>query len=383
MTRIVYGSPGLFDMGGIARYGRSQVRALKSILGGENVEVLSMLAPGPGGFDEPIEVDLVAGGNRPSNKVRFALAFGARARPGRMYWSGHLNYTPIVVPLAAATGGTAVVNIYGLELWTRRSKLRERCLAKCWVIADCNATLSSAVQMGIVDPERSTVIHDPVDVAMFRPGAIDLEIAGRYGLVPDDRFRVMFLGRLDEGSRHKGPDRLIRAFARARLPKDAELVIAGSGNQVEILRGIALQSGKGDRVKLIGRVPDVDLPAVYRLSTVFALVSQKFDGGGEGIPLTPLEAGGCAIPSIVGNEDGSVEVCVDGESGLIVSSRDEAAFSNALETLANDRERTRRMGQAAAARVQSHFSYERFAAQHQQFIERIAAEPLVTKREQL
>lgn len=380
--RIIYGSPGLFDMGGIARYGRAQVAALRAIAGAENVEVLSMLAPAPNGFDEPIDVDVVAGGNGLGNKVRFASAFATRIGPRRMYWSGHINYAPIVYPLAAASGGMAVVNIYGLEVWSNRSQLKEWCLRQSWVIADCNATLESAVSMGVVDPKRAAVIHDPVDVAHFRPGPADPAIAARYGLAMDDRFRVMFLGRLDEGSRHKGPDRLIRAFARANLLPHAELVIAGSGNQRPLLEELARECGAGDRVRFLGRVPDSDLPAVYRLATVFALVSQKFEGGGEGIPLTPLEAGGCGVAAIVGDEDGSVEVCVNGESGLVVPSRDEGALVAALESLAHDRERARRMGEAAAARVQRLFSYERFVAQHKDFLARISAESLVAEREQ-
>lgn len=381
--QIVYGSPGLFDMGGIARYGRAQVAALRAIAGVENVEVLSMLAPAPDGFDEPIDVDVVAGGNGLADKVRFASAFAARVGLRRMYWSGHINYAPIVQSLAVASGGSAVVNIYGLEVWSNRSPLREWCLRQSWVIADCNATLETAVSMGVVDPKRATVIHDPVDVAHFCPGPPDPAIAARYGLAIDDRFRVMFLGRLDEGSRHKGPDRLIRAFARAELPANAELVIAGSGDQRAALEDLARECGVGNSVQFLGRVPDRDLPAVYRLAAVFALVSQKFEGGGEGIPLTPLEAGGCGVAAVVGDEDGSVEVCVNGESGLVVPSRDEEALVAALESLARDRERARRMGQAAAARVQRLFSYERFVVQHRDFMARIGAGSLVAGRQQL
>ncbi len=377
--RIVYGSPGLFDMGGIARYGRYQVHALRALVGSANVDVLSMLAPAAGGFDEPLEVDAVAGGNGLANKVKFASAFVLRARPRRIYWSGHLNYTPIVVPLAAATAGVAVANIYGLELWTNRSKAKEWCLRRCWTIADCDATLDAAVSMGIVDAQRATVIHDPVDISFFSPGEPDFEVARRYGLSPDKRFRVMFVGRLDDGSRHKGPDRLIRAFAKARLPSESELVIAGSGNQMEPLRNLARECGIANSVKIVGRVPDRDLPAMYRLASVFALVSQKYEGGGEGIPLTPLEAGGCGVASIVGDEDGSREVCVDGESGLIISSRDEAAFAAALETFGDNPARARQMGEAAAKRVRSLYSLERFVAQHRDFIARIAASSFVVK----
>jgi phosphatidyl-myo-inositol dimannoside synthase len=370
MKRIIYGSPGLFDMGGIARYGRAQVLALRSLQGAD-VQVISMLGPNSAGFDEAIDVDVIAGGNGPRNKIRFAQAFLGRLRPRQIYWAGHLNYTPLVVPLAAISSGAAVVNIYGLEVWSNRSRLKEGCLKRCWVIADCHATLETATAMGIVDPQRSAVIHDPVDVSFFRPGAVDSALAAKYSLVPDGRFRLMFLGRLDEGSRHKGPDRLIRAFASAKLSLNAELIIAGSGTQKRVLERLAAECGVGDAVKFIGRVPDKELPGLFRLATAFALVSQKYEGGGEGIPLTPLEAGACGIPVIVGNEDGSVEACVDGQSGFIVASRDSGALCNAIEKLDKDRQLARRMGDAMCARVRQMFSLERFVKQHAEFAARI------------
>lgn len=379
MPRILYGSPGLFDMGGIARYGRAQVQVLRQIVGPERMSVVSMLGPAPGGFDEPIAFDATGGGNGSSAKVKFIAAMLKRARPNTLYWSGHLNYTPLVVPLAAVTHGTPIVNIYGLELWSNRSKLKESSLRRCWVIADCHATLASALTMGIVQKDRCTVIHDPVDVKFFTPGPGDTVVAQRYGLQADQRFRVMFLGRLDAGSKHKGPDRLIRAFCAAKLPPGSELVIAGSGDQVASLTALARECGGGDKVKLIGRVPDKDLPSLFRLASVFALVSQKYPGGGEGIPLTPLEAAACGVPSIVGDEDGSVEVCVNEESGLIVSSRDPAAITRALERLSSDRYKLAAMGKAARARAETMFSLERFATEHEAFIDRILSESSMAK----
>jgi glycosyltransferase involved in cell wall biosynthesis len=379
MPRILYGSPGLFDMGGIARYGRAQVHVLRQIVGANRVSVISMLGPAAGGFDEPIAYDATGGGNGIGAKAKFIAAMLKRMAPRTFYWSGHLNYTPLVVPVAAMTQGTAVVNIYGLELWSNRSKLKEACLRRCWVIADCHATLASALSMGVVDKDRSTVIHDPVDVKFFTPGPADTGVAQRYGLQADGRFRVMFLGRLDSGSKHKGPDRLIRAFCSAKLPPGAELVIAGSGNQLANLTNLARECGGAEKVKLIGRVPDKDLPSLFRLASVFALVSQKYPGGGEGIPLTPLEAAACGIPAIVGDEDGSVEVCINEESGLIVSSRDPEAISRALERLSSDRPRLIAMGQAARARAESMFSIERFAAEHESFIDRILSESSMPK----
>jgi phosphatidylinositol alpha-1,6-mannosyltransferase len=377
MTHIVYGSPGLFDMGGIARYGRHQVHALRRLVGPDKIDVVSMLGPQPGGFDEPIDVDFAAGGKALHNKLAFAAACAVRSGLRRIYWSAHINYAPIVVPLSSMTGGCAVVNIYGLEIWSNRSRLKEMCLHRAWVIADCHATLEAAISMGIVDKDRAMVIHDPVDVDFFSPGPPDPGIAAKYGLPLDGRFRVLFVGRLDEGSRHKGPDRLIAAFSKARLPANAELVIAGSGSRLQALKDYAAELGVAERVKLIGRVADNDLPAIYRAASIFALVSQKYHGGGEGIPLTPLEAGACGIAAIVGDEDGSREVCVSGESGIMVPSRDEGELVKAVEALAADPVRTRRMGEAAADRCKRWFSLERFIRQHDEFLRRIGSGELI------
>ncbi|MCA9601631.1 MAG: glycosyltransferase family 4 protein, partial [Myxococcales bacterium] len=370
---VNYLAPGLFDMGGIARYGRYQVRALREVVGRDRVRVQSLLAPEAGGFDDPFEVDLVGGGLKLRHKVKFAGAALLRSPRQRIHWTGHLHFAALALACAKAARGQAVVNIYGLEVWSSPPRSSVFALGRSWVVSDCHATLDEAISQGMVEPSRATVIWDPVDIAAFRPGPPDAAVAERYGLTVDDRFRVMFLGRLAPGARHKNPDGLIRAFARARLPANAELVIAGSGARSGELEALAHSLGIRDRVKFVGRVPDADLPAMYRLASVFALVSRRYHGGGEGIPLTPLEAAASGVPILVGDEDGSREAPVDGETGFILPSRDDAALEAALERLAGDRALVRRLGTAARERIEAHFSFERFVREHAAFIERINA----------
>lgn len=369
---LAYLSPGFFDMGGIARYGRYQLRALRHILGPRHVHASSMLAPEPGGFEEPFAVDVVAGGKSAFAKMRFAWSAATRVRHDDMFWAGHLNYAPLVVGLAEAARGIAVCNIYGLEVWSNRSKLKARALRRCFVVSDCHATRDVAIELGLTTLERSTVIWDPVDLDVFSPGHPNPVVGERYGLNPQASFRVMFLGRLAHAARHKSPDALIRAFARARLPVDAELVIAGAGDRSDELQAMAHESGKGDRIVFTGRVADRDLAALYRHASVFVLVSRRFDGGGEGIPLTPLEAAACGVPIIVGDEDGSREACVDGESGFVVPSRDEDALVDRLDRLAADSKLRATLGAAAADRMRRHFSFERFVDEHATVIDQLS-----------
>ena len=95
------------------------------------------------------------------------------ARWADVFWSGHLHYAPLVLGCADATGGTAIVNIYGLEVWANKSALNAQALSRCFVVSDCHATLEHAVGAGIADPARATVIWDPVDLDEFHPADPD------------------------------------------------------------------------------------------------------------------------------------------------------------------------------------------------------------------
>ena len=297
-SAATYLSPGLFDMGGIARYGRYQVSALRRLISTRNMRVLSMLGPNETGFDEPFPVDFSAGGTSFLQKLRFVASAIQRHEPRRIFWAGHLNYAPLTHGCADAFGSRSVVNLYGLEVWSCRSALHQRACEQSFIVSDCHATLDIAVDMGMARREASAVIWDPVDLDTFYPAEPDPAVAERYGLQLDGRFRVMFLGRLAKAARHKSPDALIEAFAKADLGPQAELVIAGSGDRLEALKMLAEQTGKGQQIRFLGRIPDADLAPLYRLASLFVLVSKRYDGGGEGIPLTREERGwSCRLPA--------------------------------------------------------------------------------------
>jgi len=368
--RVVYLAPGLFDFGGIARYGRYQLRAIRAVAQGD-VRAASLLGPtSDAAFEDAVEVDFVGGGAGRRAKLAFAGRAIAWSRPRSLVWCGHLHLAPLGLAAASAVRGTCVVNVYGHEVWSSGRRVALAALGHAQVVSDCHATADDVVGRGLVRRERMTVIWDPVD-ARFAPGPRDAAIAARYGLRPSS-FCVMFLGRLSAAAAHKSPDALIRAFAQATLPTDAQLVLAGAGDRADELRRLAMQCGCADRVVLTGRVADVDLPALYRYASLFVLVSRKYEGGGEGLPLTPIEAAACGVPIVVGNEDGSREAVIDGESGFLMRSRDDAELVGILERAARDPERLRAMGVAAGRDAATRFSYARFEREHGVLVERLA-----------
>lgn len=370
-TKLHYLAPGLFETGGIERYGRYQSTALRTILGDDCVRVSSLHGPAENGFDPSFPVDFIGGGLSLKAKAKFSLSALAHASKGTVHWTGHLHFAALTAACALRARAPFVVNIYGLEVWSSPPKASVLALRRAFVVSDCHATLDEAVSRGMVDPSRAAVIWDPVDTELFSPGPLEDHIAERYSLKRDGRFRVMFLGRLAPGAKHKNPDGLIRAFARAKLPANAELIIAGDGARRGELEALARSLSLGERVRFVGRVANEDLPGFYRFASVFALVSQRYHGGGEGIPMTPLEAAAAGVPILVGNEDGSREAPVDGQTGFILPSRDEDALVAALERFAADPALGKRFGEAGRRRIETHFSYERFVSEHREFLGKV------------
>jgi phosphatidylinositol alpha-1,6-mannosyltransferase len=139
---------------------------------------------------------------------------------------------------------------------------------------------------------------------------------------------------------------------------------------VESLRRQAEGLGLSQRVFFTGMVHEDDLPDVYRSAHLFSLVTNRGEGVGEGIPLTPLEAGACGIPLIVGNHDGSQEAVVEGVDGYIVDPFDLEAHARAIVSLATNADLRARMGQAARKRAELEFAFPKFLKKHEELLAR-------------
>lgn len=376
MTRILYLTPGCFDKGGISRYSRYQIQALRAVVGDENVRALSLLGPGSDGFETPFEITWH--GTTPqanfASRVGFvlqAVRHSVRWRPDVIHCA-HVNFTPLVSKLQLLSGATTVLNVYGLELWSGLSKSRRAHMARIdRVIADCHATADHVVAEAM-HPAKPTVIWDCANLEQFRPGPPPPHLAARYGLPDRDSNRVVLtLGRLAVSARHKGYDRLLEIWGEvlARLP-EARLVIAGRGDDAERLQVKAAELGHTGSVTFTGPIDEEDLAAIYRAAHVFALVSDKGPGRGEGIPLTPIEAMASGMPVLVGDEDGSREAVDGSRNGIVVSPRDPARMAAALVELLSETSTARATREAEARRVaEERFSYSSFLEKHRNFYE--------------
>jgi phosphatidylinositol alpha-1,6-mannosyltransferase len=138
------------------------------------------------------------------------------------------------------------------------------------------------------------------------------------------------------------------------------LVIAGDGADRGPMSQRAARTRSRDRIFFTGSIEERDLPDVYRSCDIFALISDRGYGRGEGIPLTPLEAAACGKPILVGNQDGSREAAEHGVSGFVLEPFDLEGLAQLLVRLVRDPELRARVGRAAHERIAREHSYDRF-----------------------
>jgi glycosyltransferase involved in cell wall biosynthesis len=138
----------------------------------------------------------------------------------------------------------------------------------------------------------------------------------------------------------------------ARLVPEADFVVAGDGELREELE----RQADGSNVRFLGARDDV--PELLASFDVFAFPSLF-----EGLCLAVIEAQAAGVPVVATPVGGIRETVVDGETGLLVPTRNPAALAAAIRRLLEDRPAAEAMAAEAKRRVRERFSIERMVAE--------------------
>ena len=371
--KILYLTPGCFDKGGISRYSRYQIQALRKLVGDDNVSVHSLLGPGADDFEEALTVSNHGSGASLTSKISFmsrAYAESLTRRPDAIF-SAHVNFSGAAKVLSFLTGARTFLNVYGLEIWSGLTRDASWGLRRTdQVISDCYNT-SNYIEAQGLRPNGSTVVAwDCVDLQKFFPAVPNPEVLAKYKIPdPSSGINLLTLGRISRDAAYKGYERLLDAFhGVAQQESNLRLIYAGRGDMVEELRRKANELGLGERVFFTGSIHEKDLPDVYRSAHMFSLVSDSGRGKGEGIPLTPLEAAACGVPIIVSNHDGSQEAVVENSNGFVLDPFDLQEMQRVILLLTGNTFLREQMGQAARLRIEKEFGFASFVDKHQQLL---------------
>jgi glycosyltransferase involved in cell wall biosynthesis len=173
------------------------------------------------------------------------------------------------------------------------------------------------------------VIGNGVDVAQFSPVADGA--ADRKG------DRLLYVGRLIA---LKGLDDLLGSLSL--LPRHFVLDLVGGGAEENALRRRCETLGLSDRVRFLGPRPHESLPAIYRSADIFVIPSVA-----ESFSQVTAEALASGLPVVAANAGALPDLVCHGENGLLVELRSPRAIADAVQAIAGDADRRRRMGEAA------------------------------------
>jgi glycosyltransferase involved in cell wall biosynthesis len=209
-------------------------------------------------------------------------------------------------------------------------------------IAYGTAAADYLTSLGMPD-ESVFVAVNSVDVSAL-VAEVDLAKSNAESRTADD-VRILCVGGLTDG---KGTDLLVDALATARAAgASASLVVAGDGPERSKLEAQVLTQGLDGHVRLLGRVPPADMPAVYAAADLLVFPS-LYDCWG----LVLNEAMAAGLPVIASPLAGATRDLVgEGVEGLVVDPRGGSALADAIVRLAGDREGRARMGRAARKRI--------------------------------
>lgn len=202
-----------------------------------------------------------------------------------------------------------------------------------------------------VDPDRVVVIHNGIDLDVYRKTEAKDALA-KYGVTEP---YVLFVGRISE---QKGIFHLLEAAKS--LPAGVQLVLcAAAPDTPELLERMKKATDGVSNVRWIHEmVAKPDVIQLYSHAAVFACPSVY-----EPFGIINLEAMACETAVVASATGGILEVVDDGVTGTLVPPGEVGPLTDALLALVKDLDRASEMGLAGRRRVEEKFSWTAVAAE--------------------
>jgi glycosyltransferase involved in cell wall biosynthesis len=239
---------------------------------------------------------------------------------------------------------------------------------------DCFICASEAIRAMLVadgvPAARTVTVHEGIDlerVSMAQPANLHEQL-----FLPH---QAPIVGNVAALVPHKGQRHLVEAAALVvRKVPDARFVIAGEGELRPALERQIREHRLEKHVLLAGFRPDV--LSLHKAFDIFVMSSIT-----EGLGTSLLDAMAAGKPIVATATGGIPEVVVDGDTGMLVPARNDAALADAIVRLLKDPALRERMGKAGRARAGQRFSAERMLKETLRVYQRVALKPHVEDQE--
>ena len=263
----------------------------------------------------------------------------------------------LITMLAAWLTGVPVrIHTFTGLVWPTAVGFKRKILmAADWITCACATHIIPEGQGVLDDLKNHKVCRKPMKVLGYgNVRGVDMERfnPARFANVKKDEsvFRFVFVGRIVGD---KGINELVEAFVRLNKEHpNTQLALVGKYEA-------NLDPVKPETLKAIEENPCIDacgprygddLLVEYMKSDCFVMPSYR-----EGFPNTVMEAGAMGLPSIVTDINGSREIIIHSENGLIVPSKDADVLYVAMRQMVEDASAREKMAANARPLIDSRF----------------------------
>jgi len=244
-------------------------------------------------------------------------------------------------------------NPIGNWLFTWAEKLVGECTSQFVSVAD--AMTEKYLGAGIGMPSRYVTIRSGMNIRSFTSAKPDTGLRASLGIADDD----IVIGKVARLFDRKGHAYLFEAAPRiwAAHP-NVKFLLVGDGKYRKRFERHVKKMGMRDQFVFTGLVPPREMPRYFALMDVLVHLSLR-----EGLARALPQALAAGVPVIAFDQDGAREVCVHGETGLLVRAGDADGLYGAVLELLRDRKLAVSMGQRGRGLVSEQYSEERMVEQ--------------------
>ena len=201
------------------------------------------------------------------------------------------------------------------------------------VLPVSRATADACVQRGL-EPSRCIVVPNGIDTSRFPvpPGSRKARRDLLQHVIPHDvhlsenDFVLVSVGR---HVKRKGFAWFVENVMPL-LPENVHYWMAGDGPEREEIAAAISRRGLHHRVRMLGRLSEVDLSRLYRGADLFVMPNIPVEGDMEGFGVVMLEAGLSGLPVIASSLEGILDVVEEGHNGHLIESGNAWEFSEAI-----------------------------------------------------
>ena len=251
------------------------------------------------------------------NAIDVIHAHGTRAFTN-VIWAARVLRIPVVYTVHGWSfhdDQNSIVKL--IRVWSERFLVRQ---AQQTISVSLSDQLTGKKRFGTFD---SIIINNGIDLEKFNKNLPTKDIRAEYGIEKE----ALVIGYILRITHQKNPIGMVEAFCQAlKQFKDMRLLMIGEGDmKAQVL----------SRVKELGIEKYVhfdnfrqDVPDILKAIDIYCLPSLW-----EGLPIGLLEAMAMGKAVIATNVNGSREMVVHGENGLLIEPKDTSALADAIVQL--------------------------------------------------